>query len=72
MGEALDAKKLQYAELVAEAKKGGWKATVRPIEVGCEGFVGQCPDSSRTWESEARPEVPWAQSVKHPRWRAPI
>ncbi|KAK0136753.1 Retrovirus-related Pol polyprotein from type-2 retrotransposable element R2DM [Merluccius polli] len=41
VGEAYERKKLRYAELAADAEQRGWKATVRPVEVGCRGFVGR-------------------------------
>ena len=37
--EAYERKKLRYAELVADAQQQGWKAKVRPVEVGCRGFI---------------------------------
>lgn len=37
--EAFERKKLCYTDLVAEAAARGWKAEVRPVEVGCRGFV---------------------------------
>ena len=37
--EAFERKKLRYAELAAEVQQQGWKARVRPVEVGCRGFV---------------------------------
>ncbi len=37
--EAYERKKLRYAELAADAQQQGWKASVRPVEVGCRGFV---------------------------------
>ena len=37
--EAYERKMLRYAELAADAQQQGWKATVRPVEVGCRGFV---------------------------------
>ncbi|KAL3972475.1 transcription factor E2F4/5 [Sarotherodon galilaeus] len=37
--EAFECKKLRYANLVAEAEDRGWKIKVRPVEVGCRGFV---------------------------------
>ena len=37
--EAYERKHLRYAELVAEAQHRGWNTEVRPVEVGCRGFV---------------------------------
>ena len=37
--EAYERKKLRYSNLAAEAEDRGWKARVRPVEVGCRGFV---------------------------------
>ena len=37
--EANEWKKLRYAELAADAQQLGWKAKVRPVEVGCRGFI---------------------------------
>lgn len=37
--EAYERKQLRYAELAAEAQDRGWKTEVRPVEVGCRGFV---------------------------------
>ncbi|KAL3976668.1 homeobox protein Meis3 [Sarotherodon galilaeus] len=37
--EAFERKKLRYANLAAEAEDRGWKIKVRPVEVGCRGFV---------------------------------
>ena len=37
--EAYERKKLRYADLAATAEDRGWKAKVRPVEVGCRGFV---------------------------------
>ncbi|KAL3973956.1 proto-oncogene serine/threonine-protein kinase Pim-1 [Sarotherodon galilaeus] len=37
--EAFERKKLQYANLAAEAEDRSWKIKVRPVEVGCRGFV---------------------------------
>lgn len=37
--EAYVRKKLRYVELAADAKQQGWKVEVRPVEVGCRGFV---------------------------------
>ena len=34
-------KRVKYAELVEEARKNGYKAVCRTIEVGCRGFVSQ-------------------------------
>lgn len=40
MEEAYERKHLRYADLAAEARHRGWKTEVRPVEVGCRGFVG--------------------------------
>ena len=45
VGEAYERKKLRYAELAADAEQRGWKACVRPVEVGCRGFVGRSATS---------------------------
>ena len=37
--EAHERKKLRYSNLAAEAEDRGWKVRVRPVEVGCRGFV---------------------------------
>lgn len=37
--EAYERKKLRYAELAAEVRQQGWRAEVRPVEVGCRGFI---------------------------------
>ncbi|MGH0158499.1 UNVERIFIED_CONTAM: hypothetical protein FKN15_039595 [Acipenser sinensis] len=37
--EAYERKKLQYAQLTAEAEQRGWRVQVCPVEVGCQGFV---------------------------------
>lgn len=37
--EVYERKQLRYAELAAEAQDRGWKTEVRPVEVGCRGFV---------------------------------
>ncbi len=37
--EAFERKWLRYADLAAEAEDRGWKVNVRPVEVGCRGFV---------------------------------
>lgn len=39
MEEAYERKKLCYSNLAAEAEDRGWKIWVRPVEVGCRGFV---------------------------------
>ena len=39
--EAYERKKLRYAELGAEAEQRGWKVRIRPVEVGCRGFVAR-------------------------------
>lgn len=39
MEEAYERKHLRYAELAAEAQHRGWSTEVRPVEVGCRGFV---------------------------------
>ncbi|KAE8284703.1 hypothetical protein D5F01_LYC16136 [Larimichthys crocea] len=40
MEEAYERKHLRYSELAADARHRGWNAEVRPVEVGCRGFVG--------------------------------
>ncbi|XP_059360386.1 taste receptor type 1 member 3-like [Carassius carassius] len=37
--EAYERKHLRYADLAAEARHHGWNTEVRPVEVGCRGFV---------------------------------
>ncbi|KAL0186294.1 hypothetical protein M9458_017964, partial [Cirrhinus mrigala] len=37
--EAFEHKKLRYSNIAAEAENKGWKIRVRPVEVGCRGFV---------------------------------
>lgn len=37
--EAFERKRLRYSDLKAEAEGRGWKAMVRPVEVGCRGFI---------------------------------
>lgn len=37
--EAYERKKLRYSHLAAEAEGRGWTVKVRPVEVGCRGFV---------------------------------
>ena len=37
--EAHERKTLRYANLAAEAEERGWSVRVRPVEVGCRGFV---------------------------------
>ncbi|KAJ8333436.1 hypothetical protein SKAU_G00414440 [Synaphobranchus kaupii] len=37
--EAYERKKLRYANLAAEAEERGWDVKLRPVEVGCRGFV---------------------------------
>jgi len=37
--EAFERKKLCYAGLALEADQRGWKVRVRPVEVGCRGFL---------------------------------
>ncbi|KAL6458201.1 hypothetical protein MHYP_G00334310 [Metynnis hypsauchen] len=41
MEEAYERKHLRYSELAAEARHQGWNTEVRPVEVGCRGFVGK-------------------------------
>ncbi|KAJ8353668.1 hypothetical protein SKAU_G00212350 [Synaphobranchus kaupii] len=36
---AYERKKLRYANLAAEAEERGWDVKLRPVEVGCRGFV---------------------------------
>ncbi len=31
--------KLRYTKLAADVQQRGWKAKVRPVEVGCRGFI---------------------------------
>ena len=38
---AYERKKARYAELAADAEQQGWRARVRPVEVGCRGFVAK-------------------------------
>ena len=40
--EAYERKKAKYAELLEEAAQRGWRARLRPVEVGCCGFVAKC------------------------------
>lgn len=40
MEEAFERKHLRYSDLAAEARQRGWNTEVRPVEVGCRGFVG--------------------------------
>lgn len=37
--EAYERKHLRYADLASEARHHGWNTEVRPVEVGCRGFV---------------------------------
>ncbi|XP_078458809.1 uncharacterized protein LOC144723905 [Lampetra planeri] len=37
--EAYERKHLRYADLAAKARHHGWNTEVRPVEVGCRGFV---------------------------------
>ena len=37
--EAYEWKRLRYAELATDAQHQGWNVKVRPVEVGCRGFV---------------------------------
>ena len=37
---ANERKRAKYADLVAECREAGWRASVWPVEVGCRGFVG--------------------------------
>ncbi|XP_036000718.1 C-type lectin domain family 4 member A-like [Fundulus heteroclitus] len=37
--EAFERKKLRYTNLAAEAQQQGWNVNVRPVEVGCRGFI---------------------------------
>ena len=39
--EAFKRKKLNYAELVAEAREQGWQAHTRPVEIDVRGFVAK-------------------------------
>ena len=36
---AFERKKARYADLKTESEQRGWKTRVRPVEVGCRGFV---------------------------------
>lgn len=37
--EAYERKKLRYADLAVDVQQQGWRAEVRPVEVGCRGFI---------------------------------
>jgi hypothetical protein len=37
---AFERKKAKYSDLAAEYREAGWKATIYPVEVGCQGFQG--------------------------------
>lgn len=37
--EAYERKRLRFAELATDARQQGWNVKVRPVEVGCRGFV---------------------------------
>ena len=37
---AHEVKRSKYSDLAEECRRGGWSATVHPVEVGCRGFVG--------------------------------
>lgn len=37
--EANERKRFWYMEMAADAQQKGWKALVRPVEIGCRGFV---------------------------------
>lgn len=37
--EAYERNHQRYAELAAETQHRGWNTEVRPVEVGCRGFV---------------------------------
>ena len=37
--EAYERKRLRYSDLAAQAEERGWTVLVRPVEVGCRGFV---------------------------------
>ncbi len=37
--EAFERKRVWYDELAAHVQQQGWRAKVRPVEVGCRGFV---------------------------------
>ena len=39
--EANERKRDRYAELAEQAEQRGWSARVRPVEVGCRGFVAR-------------------------------
>lgn len=37
--EANERKRFRYAEIAVDAQQKGWEALVRPVEIGCRGFV---------------------------------
>jgi hypothetical protein len=39
VGEAYERKHLRYGDLATEVRHHGWNTDVRPVEVGCRGFV---------------------------------
>ena len=39
MKEALEHKTVRYTHLAATAEERGWRVEVRPVVVGCKGFV---------------------------------
>lgn len=39
--ETHEPKKVGYSELMGEAVQPGWSARMRPVEVGCPGFVAR-------------------------------
>ncbi len=46
--EAFERKKLRYSNLADEAENRGWKIKVRPVEVGCRGFVAKSTSKTLT------------------------
>ncbi|KAG7503792.1 hypothetical protein JOB18_045005 [Solea senegalensis] len=58
VGETYEQKHQCYAELAAEAQHRSWNTEVRPVEVGCRGFVATSTTKLlRTRESGARASV---------------
>ena len=37
---AYERKKAEYTELAAECREAGWKSTIYPVVVGCQGYEG--------------------------------
>lgn len=56
--EVYERKKLGYATLADEAEKRGWKVMVRPVEVGCRGFLASSTKSLLK-EVGIRGQVQW-------------